>query len=151
MWRRRLAWLPQRPTLLRATVAENIRLGDAAATIDRVQHAAALAGADGFVRALPRGYETVVGDGGRPLSAGQTRRIGLARAFLRDAGLLILDEPTAHLDRESAEIVADAIEHHRGRCTQLLISHHGELAERCDRIVRIEHGRLGEPVVEAVA
>jgi ATP-binding cassette subfamily C protein CydD len=150
-WRRRLAWLPQRPTLLRATVAENIRLGDAAATIDRVHDAAALAGADEFVRALPHGYETLVGDGGRPLSAGETRRIGLARAFLRDAGLLILDEPTAHLDRESAKIVADALEHHRGRCTQLLISHHGELAERCDRIVRIEHGRLAGPVVEAVA
>jgi ATP-binding cassette, subfamily C, bacterial CydD len=150
-WRRQLAWLPQRPTLLRATVAENIRLGDPAATVDRVQDAAALAGADEFVCALPHGYGTVVGDGGRPLSAGQVRRIGLARAFLRDARLLILDEPTAHLDRASAEIVADAIDHHRGRCTQLLISHHGELAERCDRIVRIEHGRLAEPVVEAVA
>jgi thiol reductant ABC exporter CydD subunit len=150
-WRRQLAWLPQRPALLRATVAENICLGDSTATFDRLHAAAALAGADEFVRALPHGYETVVGDGGRPLSAGQARRIGLARAFLRDAALLILDEPTAHLDRENVEIVADAIDRHRGRCTQLLISHHGELAERCDRIVGIENGRVTEPVVEAVA
>jgi ATP-binding cassette, subfamily C, bacterial CydD len=149
-WRRQLAWLPQRPTLLRASVAENIRLGDPAATSDRLHAAAALASADEFVRALPDGYETVVGDGGRPLSAGQVRRIALARAFLCDAPLLILDEPTAHLDRESAGIVADAIDRHRGRCTQLLISHREELAERCDRIVRIEGGRLLERVAEVV-
>ncbi|HET9115181.1 MAG TPA: thiol reductant ABC exporter subunit CydD [Gaiellaceae bacterium] len=149
-WRRQLGWLPQRPTLLRATVAENIRLGDPAATVDRLHEAAALAGADGFVRALPHGYETVVGDGGRPLSAGQTRRIGLARAFLRDAPLLILDEPTVHLDRESSDVVADALDRHWGQRTQVLISHDGELAERCDRVVRIEHGRLAERVVEAV-
>jgi ATP-binding cassette, subfamily C, bacterial CydD len=151
-WRRQLAWLPQRPTLLRATVAENIRLGDPAAGFGRLRTAAALAGADEFVRSLPDGYETVVGDGGRPLSAGQARRIALARAFLRNAPLLILDEPTAHLDSESAEIVADAIGHYRRRgCTQLLITHREELAERCDRIVRIEGGHLVEPVAEAVA
>ena len=84
-WRSRLAWLPQRPTLLRTTVAENIRLGDPGATVDRLYAAATLAGADRFVRGLPDGYETVVGDGGRPLSPGQIRRIGLARAFLRNA------------------------------------------------------------------
>ena len=68
-----------------------------------MREAAALAGADAFVRALPDGYETVVGDGGRPLSAGERRRIALARAFLRDAPLVVLDEPTADLDPESAE------------------------------------------------
>ena len=69
-----------------------------------------LAGADRFVRALPDGYETLVGDGGRPLSAGERRRIALARAFLRDAPLVILDEPTADLDRASADVVAEAVE-----------------------------------------
>jgi thiol reductant ABC exporter CydD subunit len=150
-WRRQLAWLPQRPSLLRATVAENIRLADPAAGSERVQAAAALAGADGFVAALPDGYETVVGDGGRPLSAGQARRLALARAFLRDAPLVILDEPTAHLDPESAERVADAIDGYRGRCTLLLITHHPELAVHCDRIVRIEDGKPVAPLVEAVA
>ena len=79
-------------------------------TTERVRAAAALAGADAFVRELPDGYETVVGDGGRPLSAGQLQRLALARAFLRDAPLVILDEPTAHLDPESAELVGAAVE-----------------------------------------
>jgi ABC-type transport system involved in cytochrome bd biosynthesis fused ATPase/permease subunit len=150
-WRRQLAWLPQRPSLLRATVAENIRIADPAAGRDRVRAAAALVGADDFVEALPRGYDTVVGDGGRPLSAGQTRRVALARAFLRNAPLVILDEPTAHLDPESADHVAAAIDGHRGRCTMLVISHRSELAARCDRVVRIEHGRPLVSLVEAVA
>jgi thiol reductant ABC exporter CydD subunit len=150
-WRRQLAWLPQRPTLLRGTVEENIRLADPTAGFERVRAAAALAGADGFVEALPEGYETVVGDGGRVLSAGQARRLALARVFLRNAPFVILDEPTAHLDPESAAHVAAAIESYRGRCTTLLISHHEELASRCDRVVRIEDGRSVATLVEAVA
>jgi len=150
-WRRQLAWLPQRPSLLRGTVAENIRLADPDAGLERVRAAAALAGADDFVAALPRGYDTVVGDGGRPLSAGQARRLALARAFLRASPLTILDEPAAHLDPESAERVAAAIDGYRGRCTLLLITHHPELAARCDRIVRIEDGRPAASLVEAVA
>jgi thiol reductant ABC exporter CydD subunit len=150
-WRRQLAWLPQRPSLLRGTVAENIALGEPQAGLERIRAAAVLAGADDFVKALPDGYGTVVGEGGRPLSAGQARRLALARVFLRDAPLVVLDEPTAHLDGESAERVAAAIESRRGRCTMLLISHRLELAARCDRIVGIEDGRLAAPLVEAVA
>ena len=150
-WRRQLAWVPQRPSLLRGTVAENIRLADPRAGFERVRAAAALAGADEFVDALSDGYETVVGDGGRPLSFGQVRRLALARAFLRDAALVILDEPTAHLDPKSAERVAAAIDSSRGRCTMLLISHSAELAACCDRIVHIEEGRIAESLVEAVA
>ena len=125
------------------TVADNIRLGDPDATDERVRAAAALAGADAFVRELPDGYETVVGDGGRPLSAGERQRIALARAFLRDAPLVILDEPTANLDPESAELVGDG---DRARCggrrTVLVIAHRAELAARADRIVRLDAGRL---------
>jgi thiol reductant ABC exporter CydD subunit len=150
-WRRQLAWLPQRPTLLRASVAENIRLGDPTAGFERVRTAAVLAGADGFVEALPAGYETVVGDGGRPLSAGQARRLALARAFLRDAPLLVLDEPTVHLDPESADRIAAAIDRFRGRCTMLLISHRPGLAAHCDRVVRIEDGRAAPAAAEALA
>jgi ABC-type transport system involved in cytochrome bd biosynthesis fused ATPase/permease subunit len=150
-WRRQLAWLPQRPTLLRASVAENIRLGDPTAGFERVRTAAVLAGADGFVEALPAGYETVVGDGGRPLSAGQARRLALARAFLRDAPLLVLDEPTVHLDPESADRIAAAIDRFRGRCTMLLISHRPGLAAHCDRVVRIEDGRSAPAAAEALA
>ena len=149
-WRRQLAWLPQRPTLLCETVEENIRLADPTAGFERVRAAAELAGAAAFVEALPDGYETVVGDGGRPLSAGQTRRLALARAFLRNVPFVILDEPTAHLDPESAARVAAAIERRRGSCTTLLISHDPELAALCDRIVRIEDGRSARTLVEAV-
>ena len=115
-WRRLVAWTPQQPTLLRGTVADNIRLADPDASERMVRDAAARAGADEFIRALPLGYATVVGDGERSLSPGERRRIGLARAFLRDAPLVILDEPTADLDPESVAIVADAVRRlQRGR------------------------------------
>ena len=105
-----LAWVPQRPTLFHGSVADNIRLGEPTADDESVVAAARLAGADEFVRALPDGYDTVVGDGGRPVSAGERQRIALARALLRDASLVVLDEPTANLDPESAAAVARAIE-----------------------------------------
>jgi thiol reductant ABC exporter CydD subunit len=145
-WRRGLAYVPQRPTLFRGTIADNIRLGDETADDDRVREAAALAGASSFVEHLPAGYETVVGDGGRRLSSGQTRRIALARAFLRDAPLVLLDEPTADLDPESAARIAEAIERLRPGRTILLVAHRPELAELADRVVRLEDGRILEEV-----
>ncbi len=144
-WRTQVAWVPQRPTLFRGTVADNIRLGDPVATDDAVREAAVLAGADVFVRALPSGYETVVGDGGRPLSAGQLRRIALARAFLRDAPLLILDEPTADLDPAAAELVGETVERALSGRTVLLITHRGELEARVDRVVRLPGVRAFAP------
>ena len=142
VWRSRLAWVPQRPTLFRGTVADNIRLGRTGASDEDVRFAAVRAGADGFVRALPDGYATLVGDGGRPLSAGERRRIALARAFLRDAPLVILDEPTADLEPESAELVARAVDRLRRGRTVLLIAHRPELARRADRVVVLERGRI---------
>jgi thiol reductant ABC exporter CydD subunit len=139
-WRRQLAWVPQHPTIFRGTVADNIRLGRAGADDAAVRAAAGLAGADGFVQELPDGYETLVGDGGRPLSAGERRRLALARAFLRDAALVVLDEPTADLDPESAELVGRAMERlSRGR-TVLLIAHRPEFARRADRVVVLAGG-----------
>ena len=135
LWRRDLAWVPQRPTIFRGTVADNIRLGNANASERAVRDAAVLAGADRFVRALPTGYETLVGDGGRPLSAGERRRIALARALVRDAPFVILDEPTADLDRTSAEVVAESVERLRSGRTVLLIAHRPELVQRADRVV----------------
>ncbi len=139
-WRGLIAWVPQRPTVFRGTVADNIRLGDPSASELRIRDAAALAGADRFIRALPSGYETVLGDGARPLSAGERRRLALARAFVRDAPLVILDEPTADLDRTSGEVVAEAIERLRIGRTMLLIAHRPELVERADRIVVLGGG-----------
>ena len=143
-WRDLIAWVPQRPTLFRGTVADNIRLGNSGAGFDDVRAAAGLAGADGFVSALPDGYDTLVGDGGRPVSAGERRRIALARAVLRDAPLVILDEPAADLDPEHVELVGDLIERLAEGRTVLVIAHRQELADRADRVIRIEQGRVHE-------
>jgi ATP-binding cassette, subfamily C, bacterial CydD len=149
-WRRQLAWVPQRPTLFRGTVADNIRLGHPGASAGRVEAAALLADAAAFVHDLPDGFETVVGDGGRALSAGQLQRLALARAFLRDASLVILDEPTANLDRGSAVLVEEAIERLREGRTLLLVAHSPEFARRADRIVTLSAGRVVDAVLEAV-
>jgi ATP-binding cassette subfamily C protein CydD len=144
-WRRHLAWVPQHPTLLHGTVADNIRLGAPHASGERVREAAVLAGADAFVRGLPQGYDTVVGDGGRRLSAGERRRVALARAFLRNASFVLLDEPTADLDPASARLVAAAVGRLRRGRTVLLIAHRPELAAQADRVVVLAAGRA-EPV-----
>ena len=142
-WRRLVAWVPQRPTLVRGSIAENIRLGRAGASDAEVRDAARLAGADGIAP-----YETLVGEGGRPLSAGELQRIALARAFVRDAPLVILDEPTANLDAANAALVGEAVERLCEHRTVLLIAHRPELAASADRIVRIDRGRI---LAEAVA
>jgi len=97
------------------------------------------------VRALPAGYGTVVGAGGHGLSAGQRQRLGLARALLRDASLLVLDEPTVHLDAAAAARVAATVEALRGSRTILLITHDTDLAARADRVLRLEAGRVVAP------
>jgi ABC-type multidrug transport system fused ATPase/permease subunit len=100
-----------------------------------------LAGADRFIQALPFGYETLVGDGGRPLSAGEGRRIALARAFARNAPLVILDEPTADLDRTSAAVIAESVERLRAGRMVLLIAHRPELVAHADRVVLLTDGK----------
>jgi thiol reductant ABC exporter CydD subunit len=148
-WRAEIAWVPQHPTIFSGTVADNIRLGDAFADDARVRAAAELAGAAAVIGLLPDGYETVVGEGGRPLSAGEIQRIALARAFLRDAALVILDEPTANLDPASAGLVRDAVKRLRAGRTVLLIVHRPELAALADRVVHLRGGRIVEPAAEA--
>jgi len=136
-WRARIAWVPQRARLFSGTIAANIALIDPAAERPRIAAAASAAGLDELLATLPDGLGTPVGDGGRGLSAGQAQRVALARAFLAEASLIVLDEPTAHLDRETATSVAQAIERlTRGRTT-LLIAHDGSLAARADRVVTL--------------
>ena len=141
-WRAQVAWVPQRPRLFAGSVAENIRLAAPRAGDAEVQRAAQAAGAAGFIDTLPQGMATQIGDGGRRLSAGQRERIALARAFLADAPLLVLDEPTAHLDADSARSVGEALEDlARGRTT-LLIAHDPALADRADRVLQLRDGRI---------
>ena len=140
-WRRQVSWVPQRPTLFHGTVAHNIALGADGVTGPRLERAARQAGADEFVRELPQGYDTTIGEGGRGLSAGQTRRIALARALVRDAPLLILDEPTADLDAESAAVIVAAIGEAREGRAVLVIEHRPALARLADRVVRLADGK----------
>jgi len=141
-WRARIAWVPQRPTLFAGTIAENIALYAPRAARGRIERAAAAANASEFIRPLPHGLDTLVGEGARRLSAGQAQRVALARAFLADRPLLVLDEPTAHLDEDSALAVRDAIGRlARGR-TVLLIAHQLLLGELAHDVHAIHHGRL---------
>ncbi len=140
-WRRFVAWVPQRPTLVRGSIADNVRLGRPEAEDAEVREAARLAGADAIAA-----LETPVGEGGRPLSAGEIQRIALARAFLRDAPLVILDEPAANLDPVNAAAIADAVERLCEDRTVLLIAHRPELTVRADRQIRIDRGRASEVV-----
>ena len=141
-WRRLAAWVPQHPTLFRASVADNVRLGDPQAPQERVRQACALAGADLFIRSLPDGYDTLVGDGQQVLSPGERRRMAIARAFLTDAPLVILDEPTADLDVRGVEIVSDAVQRLQSGRTVLLIAHRSEVVRHADRVVRLAEGRV---------
>lgn len=141
-WRRRVAWVPQRPVVLAATLAHNVRLGRPGASDRAVLVALVQAGLGELVSRLPDGIRTVVGDGGRRLSAGEAQRVGLARALISDSPLLVLDEPTAHLDAETAASVERRLlAACRGRTT-LLIAHAPQLAAQADRIVALRDGRL---------
>ncbi|MDN3359765.1 thiol reductant ABC exporter subunit CydD [Actinomadura sp. DC4] len=147
-WRTQIAWVPQHPHLFAATVADNIRLG-ADASAEEVRRAARLAGADGFIDELPAAYDTDVGEHGLRLSAGQRQRIALARAFLRDAPLLLLDEPTAHLDGQAARTVRDAVERLMAGRTVVLVTHDHAWTRHADRVVTLDAGRLTEPEMAA--
>jgi ATP-binding cassette subfamily C protein CydD len=141
-WRRNIAWVPQHPTLFSGTLAENIRLGAPAAGDEQLHSALDAAGIGTLIDELPDGLDTIIGDGGRRVSAGQRQRIALARAFLRNAPLLILDEPTAHLDPVTAARLGETIERlARGR-TVLLIVHDRALAARADLVMQIADGRI---------
>ncbi|TLQ44903.1 thiol reductant ABC exporter subunit CydD [Streptomyces marianii] len=136
-WHRQIAWVPQRPYLFAGTIAENVRLARYEADDAEVLAALREAGAADFVAALPEGMETALGEDGAGLSAGQRQRIALARAFLADRPLLLLDEPTAALDGETEAGIVDAVRRlARGR-TVLLVVHRPALLSVADRVVEL--------------
>jgi len=141
-WRRQIAWVPQRPTVFAATLADNLRLFNPRASDTELAVAVGTAALGELVAGLPDGLETMVGEGGRRLSAGQTQRIALARALLSEAPLLVLDEPTAHLDHETERELAAAINDAAEGRTALIISHREEPIAHADRTFVLRDGGL---------
>jgi ATP-binding cassette, subfamily C, bacterial CydD len=141
-WRRQIAWVPQDPHLFAASLAANIRLGDPEASDAAVRRAATLAGLDDVIATLPGGLDASTGERGRDLSSGQRQRVAIARALLKDAPLLLLDEPAAHLDNDTAAALRHAVQ---GLCigrTVIVVTHSAGWAADADRVLHLDHGRL---------
>ena len=136
-WRSKIAWIPQRPRLFAASIADNVRLGHPDATAEELRRAVEEAGLGPAVARLPEGLETRLGDGGAGLSVGERRRLALARAILRDAPLLLFDEPTADLDGETEDLVLSALRRLSEGRTVLLVAHRPALVALADRVVRL--------------
>ncbi|WP_425547492.1 thiol reductant ABC exporter subunit CydD [Actinomadura vinacea] len=141
-WRERLGWVPQRPHLFAASIGDNIRLGVPDADAGAVERAARAAGAVEFIRALPDGYGTVLGERGAGLSAGQRQRLAVARAYLRGAPVMLLDEPTARLDLRSERLLVEAAGRLLAGRSALVVAHRPALLGVVDRVVRLEDGRV---------
>lgn len=141
-FREEMALVPQEPAILSASARENIRFGRPTAEESALHDAARAAAADGFLTALPEGYDTAVGERGMLLSGGQKQRIALARAILRDAPVLLLDEATSALDAESERAVQSAVEHMSANRTTLIIAHRLATVKKADRIIVMDQGEI---------
>jgi thiol reductant ABC exporter CydD subunit len=141
-WRTQTAWVPQFPYLFNATIEENIRLVRPEASPAEITAAARKANADEFIQSFPHSYQTMVGERGARLSGGQAQRIALSRAFLKNAPLMVLDEPGANLDPHSAELLQEALTRIMAGRTALVIAHRLSTIRRADQIVVLEGGRV---------
>ncbi|OYW42701.1 MAG: multidrug ABC transporter ATP-binding protein, partial [Azorhizobium sp. 12-66-6] len=142
--RRSIAVVAQEPILFHRSLAENIAYGRPDATRAEIERAAALANASGFIERLPRGYGTLVGERGVKLSGGERQRIAIARAFLADARILILDEATSSLDSESEALIQEAMERLMVGRTTLVIAHRLSTVRSLDRLLVFDKGRIVE-------
>ncbi|MCD6015159.1 MAG: Xenobiotic-transporting ATPase [Solirubrobacterales bacterium] len=142
--RNQFAIVLQEPVLFSTTIAENIAYGRPGAGEEDLVSAARAANAHDFIAALPDGYRTQVGQRGMLLSGGERQRISLARAFLKDAPILIMDEPTSAVDFATEEAIIDAADRLAKGRTTLLITHRQNVQLRCERILRVERGRVAE-------
>ena len=130
--------------LFRDTVMENIRLGRRGATDEEVLEAAKAAQCDEFIRRLPQGYQTVIGENGSTLSGGERQRISIARAILKNASIIVLDEATAYADPENEHLIQQALRELTARKTVLTIAHRLSSITDADRILVIDKGRIVE-------
>jgi ATP-binding cassette subfamily B protein len=142
--RQRIAMVPQETVMFAASARDNLRYGNWDATEDQLWQAARDANAEEFLRALPQGLDTFMGEGGARLSGGQRQRIAIARALLRDAPLLLLDEATSALDAESERLVQDALDRLMADRTTIVIAHRLATVRAADRIVVMDDGRIVE-------
>ena len=142
--RSQIAVVLQDNLLFAASIRDNIAYGALEATDDEIEAAARLANAHEFISVMPEGYDTMVGEQGSTLSAGQRQRLAIARAAVRQAPILLLDEPTTGLDEENERIVVDALDRLAKGRTVLLVTHHLRHAARCDMILYLDRGRLVE-------
>ncbi|KHK92539.1 ABC transporter transmembrane domain-containing protein [Novosphingobium malaysiense] len=142
--RKRIALVPQEGVLFAASARDNLRYGNWSADDEAIWKAARAANAEQFLRELPEGLDTFLGEDGARLSGGQRQRIAIARALLRDAPILLLDEATSALDAESERLVQNALEHLMAHRTTLVIAHRLATVRKADRIVVMENGRIVE-------
>ena len=142
--RRHFAYVEQEPAIFGGTIADNIRFGKPDAGLEEIREAAAAALVDDYVRDLPDGYNTLVGERGIMLSGGQKQRIAIARALLKNAPILLLDEATSALDAENERLVQKALDEAMEGRTTLVIAHRLATVLRADRIVVMEQGRVVE-------
>ena len=140
--RRRLAVVSQRVDLFDATIRDNLALADAHVTDDQLDEACRIAQLGEVIAALPAGYDTRIGENGVRLSGGERRRLAIARAILRDAPVLVLDEATADLDATTERALVASLRPFTAGRTTLVITHRPALAELADRTVKLERGRL---------
>ncbi len=142
--RTRIAYVPQEPLLFHRSIADNIKYGKPEASDAEIKKVAALAHAEEFIKDLPEGYETFVGERGVKLSGGQKQRIAIARAMIKDAPILILDEATSALDSESEKLIQDALWKLMEGRTAVVIAHRLSTIQRMDRIIVMEEGKIVE-------
>ncbi|GAC1683399.1 MAG: thiol reductant ABC exporter subunit CydD [Ktedonobacteraceae bacterium] len=142
VWRQFVAWQPQNPYLFNTTVAENIHMGRADASLEEIMQAAQAADVHEFIQTLPQGYDTVIGERGARLSGGQVQRLSLARAFLKNAPILLLDEATSTLDGESEEQVFRTIDAVMKDRIVLVIAHRLNTIRNADQINVVQDGRI---------
>ncbi len=140
--RSQFAIVLQEPVLFSTSITENIAYARPGATEEEIVQAAKMADAHDFILALPLGYQTVVGERGARLSGGERQRISLARAFLKDAPILLLDEPTSSVDMKTEAAILKATERLMQDRTTFMVAHRLSTLESCDVMLELEHGRL---------